>query len=246
MTSLNPVHKIGKQLEEAALLHNDMTKKEARARSIEMLERRRHPARHTARRRLSTPVLRRHAPARDDRDGSDQLAGSAHRRRADDGARRDDAGADPRRDQAAAGRVRYGADHDHARPRAWSPRPPTTSSSCTPPRSSSTPPCRTIFSRPRHPYTWGLMGSLPRLDVNVERLVQIPGQPPSLLRPAEGLPVQPALHVHDVRLSRDGAARSRAATDARGGVPPRCGNEGPRGGSAVRERSPAGWSYDDG
>ena len=38
MTSLNPVHKIGKQLEEAALLHNDMTKKEARARSIEMLK----------------------------------------------------------------------------------------------------------------------------------------------------------------------------------------------------------------
>ena len=51
-------------------------------------------------------------------------------------------------------------------------------------------PVQDIFSRPRHPYTWGLMGSLPRLDVNVERLVQIPGQPPSLLQPAEGLQVQ--------------------------------------------------------
>ena len=43
-----------------------------------------------------------------------------------------------------------------------------------------------IFKKPHHPYTWGLMGSLPRLDVEVERLVQIQGQPPSLLRPPAG------------------------------------------------------------
>ena len=30
-----------------------------------------------------------------------------------------------------------------------------------------------IFQRPHHPYTWGL-GSLPRLDTDTERLVQIP------------------------------------------------------------------------
>src|SRR4051795_9069611 len=35
-----------------------------------------------------------------------------------------------------------------------------------------------LFHRPQHPYTWGLMGSLPRLDADVERLTQIPGQPP--------------------------------------------------------------------
>ena len=40
-----------------------------------------------------------------------------------------------------------------------------------------------IFKKPHHPYTWGLMGSLPRLDADVERLVQIQGQPPSMLRP---------------------------------------------------------------
>ena len=40
-----------------------------------------------------------------------------------------------------------------------------------------------IFTRPHHPYTWGLLGSLPRLDADVERLVQIQGQPPSLLNP---------------------------------------------------------------
>src|SRR5947209_8122190 len=48
-----------------------------------------------------------------------------------------------------------------------------------------------LFNRPRHPYTWGLMGSLPRLDADVERLTQIPGQPPSLLRPPRGCRFHP-------------------------------------------------------
>ena len=48
-----------------------------------------------------------------------------------------------------------------------------------------------IFYRPRHPYTWGLLGSLPRLDVEVERLAQIPGQPPSLLNPPSGCRFHP-------------------------------------------------------
>jgi oligopeptide/dipeptide ABC transporter ATP-binding protein len=43
-----------------------------------------------------------------------------------------------------------------------------------------------LFEQPRHPYTWGLLGSLPRLDVDVERLTQIAGQPPSLLNPPAG------------------------------------------------------------
>jgi peptide/nickel transport system ATP-binding protein len=48
-----------------------------------------------------------------------------------------------------------------------------------------------LFRRPQHPYTWGLMGSLPRLDADVERLTQIPGQPPSLLRPPSGCRFHP-------------------------------------------------------
>jgi peptide/nickel transport system ATP-binding protein len=48
-----------------------------------------------------------------------------------------------------------------------------------------------LFTRPQHPYTWGLMGSLPRLDADTERLVQIPGQPPSLLRPPSGCRFHP-------------------------------------------------------
>jgi peptide/nickel transport system ATP-binding protein len=48
-----------------------------------------------------------------------------------------------------------------------------------------------IFKKPHHPYTWGLMGSLPRLDADVERLVQIQGQPPSMLRPPAGCRFHP-------------------------------------------------------
>jgi peptide/nickel transport system ATP-binding protein len=48
-----------------------------------------------------------------------------------------------------------------------------------------------LFHRPQHPYTWGLLGSLPRLDADVERLVQIPGQPPSLLNPPNGCRFHP-------------------------------------------------------
>jgi peptide/nickel transport system ATP-binding protein len=47
------------------------------------------------------------------------------------------------------------------------------------------------FTRPQHPYTWGLIGSLPRLDADVERLVQISGQPPSLLNPPNGCRFHP-------------------------------------------------------
>jgi peptide/nickel transport system ATP-binding protein len=48
-----------------------------------------------------------------------------------------------------------------------------------------------IFKRPHHPYTWGLLGSLPRLDADTERLVQIQGQPPSLLNPPRGCRFNP-------------------------------------------------------
>jgi peptide/nickel transport system ATP-binding protein len=52
-------------------------------------------------------------------------------------------------------------------------------------------PVHKLFNRPHHPYTWGLLGSLPRLDTDVERLVQIPGQPPSLLHPPKGCRFHP-------------------------------------------------------
>jgi peptide/nickel transport system ATP-binding protein len=50
---------------------------------------------------------------------------------------------------------------------------------------------RNLFRRPNHPYTWGLLGSLPRLHQDVDRLVQISGQPPSLLFPPKGCRFHP-------------------------------------------------------
>jgi peptide/nickel transport system ATP-binding protein len=56
-----------------------------------------------------------------------------------------------------------------------------------------------IFTRPHHPYTWGLLGSLPRVDADVDRLVQIQGQPPSLLHPPPGCRFHPRCpYVMDV------------------------------------------------
>jgi oligopeptide/dipeptide ABC transporter ATP-binding protein len=52
-------------------------------------------------------------------------------------------------------------------------------------------PVYALFEQPLHPYTWGLLGSLPRLDVELERLSQIRGQPPSLLRPPTGCRFRP-------------------------------------------------------
>jgi peptide/nickel transport system ATP-binding protein len=44
-----------------------------------------------------------------------------------------------------------------------------------------------IFAAPQHPYTWGLLRSIPRLDrPRNEPLVPIPGRPPSLIAPPKG------------------------------------------------------------
>ena len=49
-----------------------------------------------------------------------------------------------------------------------------------------------IFYDPQHPYTWGLLGSVTRLDrPRTRRLAQIKGQPPSLVSPPEGCHFRP-------------------------------------------------------
>ena len=53
-------------------------------------------------------------------------------------------------------------------------------------------PVRELFKNPKHPYTWGLLKSLPRLDMKMgEKLVSIPGTPPDLLKPPVGDPFAP-------------------------------------------------------
>ena len=115
MTSLNPVLTIGRQIREALETHFGMTRRRPRAAPASCSTWSASRARR-APEGLPAPVLRRHAPAGDDRDGARLRAEAAHRRRADDRARRDDPGADPRaaRELAPSG---HGADPDHARPR---------------------------------------------------------------------------------------------------------------------------------
>jgi peptide/nickel transport system ATP-binding protein len=49
-----------------------------------------------------------------------------------------------------------------------------------------------VFYDPQHPYTWGLLGSITRIDrERPARLPAIPGQPPSLLDPPEGCHFRP-------------------------------------------------------
>ena len=43
-----------------------------------------------------------------------------------------------------------------------------------------------IFYDPRHPYTWGLLRSIPAFSRGKESLPSIPGMPPSLLHPPKG------------------------------------------------------------
>jgi peptide/nickel transport system ATP-binding protein len=51
---------------------------------------------------------------------------------------------------------------------------------------------RTVFTAPEHPYTWGLLGSMPRLDKAVQdRLLPIKGSPPSLINVPSGCSFHP-------------------------------------------------------
>ncbi len=71
-----------------------------------------------------------------------------------------------------------------------------------------------IFARPQHPYTRGLLASVPRLDrPRIERLVPIEGQPPDLSRLDGGCSYRPrcALAVDACRQSRPALEPAGAA-----------------------------------
>jgi len=57
-----------------------------------------------------------------------------------------------------------------------------------------------IFHHPKHPYTLGLMESMPRLDqAPGSRLTPIPGQPPDLSDPPPGCPFHPRCRFAEAR-----------------------------------------------
>ncbi|MFI8302167.1 ABC transporter ATP-binding protein [Streptomyces sp. NPDC085927] len=58
---------------------------------------------------------------------------------------------------------------------------------------------REVLKAPQHPYTWGLLGSMPRLTSDVdEPLMPIPGSPPSLLNPPTGCAFHPRCAFTDL------------------------------------------------
>jgi peptide/nickel transport system ATP-binding protein len=67
-----------------------------------------------------------------------------------------------------------------------------------------------IFYNPQHPYTWGLLRSIARLDGDrARRLQAIPGLPPSLMNAPEGCHFRPRCPYADARCIRVPALESR-------------------------------------
>jgi peptide/nickel transport system ATP-binding protein len=55
-----------------------------------------------------------------------------------------------------------------------------------------------VLRTPKHPYTWGLLSSMPRLDGDIHQALDpIPGSPPSLLNPPSGCPFHPRCAFKD-------------------------------------------------
>jgi peptide/nickel transport system ATP-binding protein len=190
MTSLNPVKKIGWQLEEAVMLHNDITKDEARRRSVEILKEVEIPNADTRidayphqfsggmRQRVMIAMALINNPEvliADEPTTALDVTTQAQILRLMTKLQRDhemaivmithDLGvvAELADDVAVmyGGRVVEEGFVDD------------------------------LFAKPEMPYTWGLLGSLPRLHITTDRLEQIPGQPPSLLHPPSGCAFNP-------------------------------------------------------
>ncbi|MGZ4320352.1 MAG: ABC transporter ATP-binding protein [Gaiellaceae bacterium] len=190
MTSLNPVHKIGDQLAEAILLHRDVTKRQARARSTELLK------------AVGIP----HAERRLD-DFPHQFSGGMRQRVmiamalvndpdlliADEPTTALDVTTQAQilnlmdRLQEEFGSAIIMITHDLGVVAEIADDIVVMYAA----KVVEQAPVDDLFKAPRHPYTWGLLGSLPRLNTDVERLVQIPGSPPSLLNPPRGCRFNP-------------------------------------------------------
>jgi peptide/nickel transport system ATP-binding protein len=80
----------------------------------------------------------------------------------------------------------------------------------------------TIFEHPEHPYTWGLLGSMPRLDREVaDRLLPISGSPPSLINVPPGCAFHPRC-VYEPLTGGLGSTKIPELVDAGGGHMVRC------------------------
>jgi peptide/nickel transport system ATP-binding protein len=79
-----------------------------------------------------------------------------------------------------------------------------------------------IFYRPEHPYTWGLLGSMPRLDREpTERLMPIKGSPPSLINVPPGCAFHPRCPYAELTAGKAGT-EVPALAETEGGHLVRC------------------------
>ena len=162
LTSLNPLYTVGDQLIETITTHLDMSSSKARVRAIELLASTGIPAPERRIDPLPASVLGRHAPARRDRAGAGGRAEADHRRRADHRAGCFDPGADHFVAEATVpGSWRRGdAGHArHGRHRRNRDRVAVMYAG----RIAEIGPVSDVIHRPQHPYTVGLMGSIPTL-----------------------------------------------------------------------------------
>jgi len=190
MTSLNPVHTIGQQLVEAVLLHRDITKKQAKARALELLK------------AVGIPRAERRID-----DYPHQFSGGMRQRVmiamalvndpdllvADEPTTALDVTTQAQilnlmnRLQEEFGSAIIMITHDLGVVAEVADEVVVMYAGNLVEKAS----VDDLYKAPRHPYTWGLLGSLPRLDSHVDRLVQIPGSPPSLLNPPRGCRFHP-------------------------------------------------------
>jgi peptide/nickel transport system ATP-binding protein len=62
---------------------------------------------------------------------------------------------------------------------------------------------KTLFNDPKHPYTWGLLHAIPRLDIEQTRLYNIPGVVPDPLHFPSGCKFHPRCEFKEERCTRE-------------------------------------------
>jgi peptide/nickel transport system ATP-binding protein len=208
MTSLNPVYTIGEQIAEVLRRHEGLSRKIALDKTIEMLrlvqipnaEKRYNDYPHQFSGGMRQRVMI--------RDGALLQTETADRRRADHGTRRHHSGADLELLQDMKSRFGMAImliTHAMGVVAETAQRVVVMYAG----KVIEEAPVEQLFANPRHPYTQGLIRSIPRIDTAAtrkERLEAIPGVVPNLLNPPPGCRFAPRCLLCNAEMPRGGAA----------------------------------------